>query len=112
MQDKRIRLERKNAQSVSELMHEYIVEMKLSAGLNTRRIFEAWEQVSGAAQYTSRQFFRDGTLYVTLSSSVVRNSLSFRREDLIAGINKILEQDELFVKNDPRVQFVSKLVLR
>jgi len=112
IQDKEIRLARKKAQPVSELISDYIHEMKLSAGLNTRRIFEAWDAASGAAAYTTRRFFRDGKLYITLSSSVARNSLSFQKPLIMAKINQILQQDELFTKNDPRVQFVQEIILK
>ena len=72
-----VRITRKRALSMEELVPMYIKSMKLSAGLNTHRIFAAWDEASGAAQYTLKRFFRDGKLYITLNSSVVRNHLSF-----------------------------------
>ena len=110
--EKQVRLARKKAQPISEVFSEYIAQMKLASGLNTRRIFEAWDQASGAAAYTTRRYFRDGTLYITLSSSVVCNALSFQKDLLIQQINRILEQDELFTRDDPRVKYVTALKLR
>ena len=106
------RIERKTALSMKEVIDMYIKSMKISAGLNTQRIFSAWDEASGAAQYTVRRFFRDGTLYITLSSSVVRNQLGFQNALLVEKINAILDGDELFTKDDPKVSFVQKLVLK
>lgn len=97
---------------MDELVQLFIKSMKLSAGLNTRRIFEAWDQASGASRYTLRRYFRDGKLYVTLSSSMVRNQLGFQKEALKDRINEILRGDELFVKDDPLVNHVEELILK
>ena len=107
-----IRLSRKNAVTLEEAMSEFIREMKLASGLNTRRVFAAWDAVSGASSHTLKQFFRDGTLYVTLSSAIWRRELSLRKASLIAGINDFLAADELFVKDDPKVAGVKEIIFR
>ena len=107
-----VRLARKKALSMEEVISQYIKEMKLSSGLNTQRIFSAWDDASGAAQFTLKKFFRDGKLYITLSSSVVRNQLSFQKDALVEKINGILQKDELFIKDDERVSFVKELILK
>ena len=107
-----VRITRKRAMLMEELIPMYIKSMKLSTGLNTHRIFAAWDEASGAAQYTLKRFFRDGKLYITLSSSVVRNHLSFQNAELVERINQILSRDELFVRDDPRVSFVRELILK
>ena len=97
---------------MEELVQTFIKSMKLSAGLNTRRIFEAWDQASGASRYTLRRYFRDGKLHITLNSSMVRNQLSFQKAALIERINGILREDELFQKDDPQVKYVEELILK
>ena len=47
-----VRITRKRAMSMEELIPMYIKSMKLSTGLNTHRIFAAWDEASGAAQYS------------------------------------------------------------
>ena len=106
------RLARKEAVPMERLVEEYIREMKLAAGLNTQRIFAAWDAVSNASAYTLRRFFRDGTLYITLSSSVFRREMTFRKEMLIAQINAWLDQDPLFVKDDPKVGKVQQIIFK
>ena len=105
-------IHRKEPVAMDELVQMFIKSMKLSAGLNTHRIFAAWDEASGAAGYTLKRFFRDGKLYITLNSSVVRNHLSFQSAELVDRINLILSRDELFVKDDPRVSFVRELILK
>ena len=90
------RVARKTAVPLEELIQEFIQASRLTPGLNTRRIFAAWDAASGAGRYTVRRFFRDGKLYITVDSSVVRSQLSFQRDALIAKINALLAQDELY----------------
>ena len=107
-----VRMARKKALSMDEVVSMYIKSMKLTSGLNTHRIFAAWDEASGAAPYTLKRFFRDGRLYITLSSSVVRNQLSFQAEALVEKMNSILAGDGLFTKDDPRVSYVKELILK
>lgn len=97
---------------MEELVHDFIRSMKLSAGLNTRRIFAAWDEASGAARFTLRRYFRDGKLTVTLNSSMVRGQLMLQRVALVERMNEILREDELFLKEDPRVRYVEELILK
>ena len=93
-------------------IHGEAVGAKLTSGLNTQRIFAAWDAASGAGRYTVRRFFRDGRLYITVDSSVVRSQLSFQRDTLIEKINALLAQDELFTRDDARVGIVKELILK
>ena len=106
------RVARKTAVPLSDLIREYIQASKLTAGLNTQRIFAAWDAASGAGRYTVRRYFRDGKLYITVDSSVVRSQLSFQRDTLIEKINALLAQDELFTRDDARVGIVKELILK
>lgn len=103
---------RKQALPMSELVDMYIRSMKLAAGLNTRCIFSAWDEVSQASAYTIRRFFRDGVLYITLNSSMARTHLEMQKDQIRDEINKRLLEDSLFVQDDPRVGFVKKIILK
>ena len=105
-------IHRKDPVAMEELVQMFIKSMKLSAGLNTRRIFEAWDDVSGAARHTLRRYFRDGKLYITLDSSMVRIQLGYRKAELVDGINARLSEDDLFQKDDPQVKKVEELILK
>lgn len=97
---------------MDKVVQEFIKSMKLAAGLNTQRIFAAWDACSGAGPYTLKRFFRGGKLYITLSSSVIRNQLYFQRAVLIEKMNAYLSQDSLFTADNKSVGFITELILR
>ncbi|MBQ4389823.1 MAG: DUF721 domain-containing protein [Bacteroidales bacterium] len=107
-----VRIHRKEPMGMDALVKEYIKSMKLSAGLNTQRIFAAWDACSGAAPFTLKRFFRGGKLYITLSSSVIRNQLYFQKAELMEKMNAFLSKDELFTQDDRTVSFIEELILR
>ena len=97
---------------MEQVVDEFIKSAKLASGLNTQRIFAAWDDCSGAGPFTLKRYFRAGTLYITLNSSVVRNQLYFQKEALIAKMNALLAEDPLFTSDNRSVGYVRELVLR
>lgn len=91
-----VRIQRREPHSMDQLVRAWVKSMQLTPALNSQRIFAAWDAVSGAGPFTLRRFFRDGTLYITVDSSVVRNQLWFQRADLVVRINAFLAKDELY----------------
>ena len=106
------RIKRKNALPLSTAIREYLEQSRLSSGLNTRRIFAAWDEASGAGPQTLKRFYRGGKLYITLSSAVVRSKLTPQRNALIDKMNDILSRDELFMREDPSVGWIEELILK
>ena len=106
------RIKRKTAMPLASAIREYLSDSRLSAGLNTRRIFAAWDAASGAGPYTLKRFFRNGKLYITLNSAVVRSQLHPRRLELTDKINEILSRDEFFLREDSAVSWVEELILK
>lgn len=106
------RIGRKDAQGMEELIRLYIREMKLSSGFNRQRVFEAWDAVSGASRYTIDRFFRDGMLYCTISSSVVRNQLYFQRDVLVLQMNEYLDKDGMYVRDGKEGPVIRNLILK
>ena len=107
-----IRIHRKEALGMDQLVKEYIKSMKLAAGLNTQRIFAAWDACSGAGPFTLKRFFRDGRLYITLNSSVIRNQLYFQKAELVEKMNQYLSKDELFTSDNRTVGYIRELILK
>ena len=103
---------RKEALGMDEIVPMYIRAMKLSAGLNTQRVFAAWDEVSGVKDFTLRKFYRDGKLYVTLSSSMVRSHIEFQKDAVLSAMNEFLRKDGLFVKDYEKVGFVKEIILK
>ena len=105
-------IRRKEAVGMEALIADYIKEMKLEAGLNRQRVFEAWDTVSGAAAYTVDRFYRDGVLYCTIGSSVVRNQLYFQRNILMERMNRYLESDGGIISDMKGERPVRNLILK
>ena len=94
------RFRRKEPVGMEQLVQEFIREMKIASGVNRQRATEAWNMVSGASAYTLGVSLDKGILYVTLSSSLVRNQLYFQRDVLVKKVNEFLQNDSLFVKGE------------
>ena len=105
-------IRRKEALTMEEVIGEYIKSAKIASGLNTQRIFAAWDACSGAGPFTLKRYFRSGTLYITLNSSVIRNQLSFQKAALIEKMNAALSEDRLFTQDNRTVGYVRELVLK
>lgn len=107
-----VQIHRKEAIGMDKVVEEFIKSMKLSAGLNTQRVFAAWDACSGAGPFTIKRFYRGGKLYITLKSSVIRNQLYFQKDALIEKMNAFLSEDTLFTADNRTVSFIQELILK
>ncbi|MBR3074330.1 MAG: DUF721 domain-containing protein [Bacteroidales bacterium] len=106
------RIKRKNAIPLSSAIRDYLKEAHLTSGINTRCIFAAWDEVSGTAPFTIKRFYRNGKLYITFNSSVVRDQMKPRKELLIEKINDRLAKDPFFSTDEHYVSWVEDIVLK
>ena len=88
------RIRKKEAEAIGDILKNMLVSSGLGMSHNTRRIYKAWDDASGAAGYTSGRFLKDGILYITLSSSVVRSQLMFQKDFILMKINELLKESE------------------
>lgn len=91
-------MRKKNDQSISEVLQEFIRENKLKPQLNESRIKTLWEQLMGKtiSTYTSNISVRKGTLYLTILSAPLKQELSFAKDKIRNMLNEHLGED--FVK--------------
>ena len=99
-----VQIHRKEAVGMDKIVADYIKSMKIAAGLNTQRVFAAWDACSGAGPCTLRRYYRN--------SSVVRSQLFLQRDLLIEKMNAFLAQDELFTDDNRTVGFIQELILK
>ncbi len=95
------RISRKTALPLVEVFKQMIVEGGARATFNSHRIFSAWDEVSAAGPYTIKRFFRDGKLYITLSSSVICMQLRMQKDVLRDKINARIQSDKLYIGEAP-----------
>ena len=88
-------MKRENTQLIKDVLQEFIKEERLEDGLQRVRISGAWDLVVGdaGARATTSKFFRDGILYCTINSSIIRTQLYYRKEEIVLMINKMLNDN-------------------
>ncbi|MBW2961158.1 DUF721 domain-containing protein [Mesonia aestuariivivens] len=90
-------------QSISDVLKNFVDKNRLQKGLDRINVKEVWQSEMGPAinKYTTSIQLNNDTLYVELSSSVLREELSYGKEKIIKRMNEELGKD-----------LVKKLVLR
>ena len=76
--------------SLFDVLSEYKKEMGIESKLKEVDIVNSWEGIAGRAiaARTNNIYIKNGVLYISLSSSVVRNELLMMRETIVARINE------------------------
>jgi len=92
-------MQRKNTQSIGEVLKEYIDSMSIGKKLKESRIDSQWEKILGknAASLTRKIIIKNKVLYVYLDSPALRNELLMMREKVIQRINEEAGE-ELIIK--------------
>jgi hypothetical protein len=86
---------KKNENPLPGVLQEFIRINRLQDGIDRVNARNAWESLmgNGVNKYTSRVDLKDGTLYVSLSSSVLREELSLGKSKIIAMLNEELGRE-------------------
>ena len=77
-------------QSISEIISALMKNNGHEEKLAEVRIIRSWEEVLGktVSRYTKNLYIKDRTLFVSMSSSIVRNEIMFMRDELIKRLNE------------------------
>ena len=89
--------------SISDALKEFVEKNKLEKGLNKVNVADAWVKLmgNGVNNYTASVNLECETLYVQLTSSVLREELSYGKQKIIDMLNEELGKE-----------IIKKLVLR
>jgi Dna[CI] antecedent, DciA len=84
-----------NQSTVGDVLKQIIQVNKLQPGIDQIDVKEAWQNLmgNGVNSYTKNVALRGNTLYVELSSSVLREELSHGKSKIIAMINEELQRE-------------------
>lgn len=82
-------MRRTNSEAVGDLIRQYLRQQGLESPLNEYRLIAGWEHVMGPiiSRYTKEVIIRNQTLYVQLTSPVIRQELHMQRRELTARLN-------------------------
>ncbi len=84
-----------NQSTVGDVLKQIIQVNKLQPGMDQIDVKEAWQHLmgNGVNSYTKNVALRGSTLYVELTSSVLREELSHGKSKIIAMINEELQRE-------------------
>jgi hypothetical protein len=84
-----------NENTVGDVLKFIIKENRLQSGMDQISVKEAWQSLmgNGVNSYTRNVVLKGATLYVELTSAVLREELSFGKDKIIAMLNEELRRD-------------------
>ncbi|WP_394758186.1 DUF721 domain-containing protein [Flavobacterium sp.] len=84
-----------NQSVVGDILNQIIKTNKLESGLNQVSVIDAWKNLmgNGVNNYTRSVALRNSVLYVELTSSVLREELSYGKDKIIKMINEELGKE-------------------
>ena len=82
-------------QSMQDLLKSFVETNNLQSGLDKVNVREAWANLmgNGVNNYTTNIVLKGEILYVQLSSSVLREELSYGKDKIIKMLNESLRKD-------------------
>jgi hypothetical protein len=80
---------------IADVLQQFITQNKLEAGMDFVNVRDAWKNLmgNGVNNYTTEIQLKGSTLYVALSSAVLREELSYGKDKIIKMINEELRKD-------------------
>ncbi len=84
-----------NESSISEVLQQFVQQNKLESGMDKIDVEQAWKSLmgNGVNSYTQEVLLKGSTLYVKLTSAVLREELSYGKQKIIAILNEELRKD-------------------
>lgn len=84
-----------NESPIGDILKEIIQTNKLQPGMDQIDVKEAWRKLmgNGVNSYTKNVLLKGTTLYVELTSSVLREELNHGKSKIITMINEELRRD-------------------
>ncbi len=84
-----------NQSSIGEVLQQIIQVNKLQSGMDQVSVKDAWVSLmgNGVNSYTRNVVLKGSTLYVELTSAVLREELTHGKSKIIAMINEELKRD-------------------
>ncbi len=84
-----------NESTISEVLQTFIEKNKLQHGMDKIDVEQAWKDLmgNGVNNYTKEVILKGSTLYVSLTSAVLREELAYGKQKIITMINEELRKD-------------------
>jgi len=83
-------MRKSQVRKIDAVIKEFLGEINIDKKLREVSLVSQWESLMGkmVASRTEKISLRNGTLYITLSSPVLKNELMMMRQDIIEKLNE------------------------
>ncbi len=84
-----------NESSISDVLQQFIQQNRLEAGMDKIDVEQAWKNLlgNGVNSYTQEVILKGSTLYVKLTSAVLREELGYGKQKIITMLNEELRKE-------------------
>lgn len=84
-----------DSEPISDVLKGFIEANNLQKGMDAVNVRDAWKSLMGPGvnNYTNEIMLKNGTLYVQLTSAVLREELSYGRAKIVTMINEELGRE-------------------
>lgn len=81
--------------SLADVLKEFIEANRLQPGMDKINVRDAWKNLmgNGVNNYTREIMLKGSTLYVELTSAVLREELSYGKDKIVKMINEELKRE-------------------
>lgn len=82
-------MRRSEAEQLGDIVRLFMRQEGLETPYNQYRLIQSWEKVmgEGIARYTGEKFIKNQTLFIKITSPVVRNDLFMARQSIVKKLN-------------------------
>lgn len=90
-------MKREETKHIGDHLKQFLDSYGLTEGVKTVDIYNALDNVIGAinSRYVTKREFFNGKLYCTISSSVVKTTLTHSRNSIVKSINENLGEQRV-----------------
>lgn len=83
-------MKKSNLIKLGDAISQLFKQEKLDVRLSQFSIRNSWKEITGPmiAKNTTAIHFSDKTIFISLANAALKHELSFRKEELLANINK------------------------
>lgn len=84
-----------NEGSIADVLKQFIEKNNLQSGMDKIDVQDAWKSLmgNGVNSYTKEVVLKGTTLYVSLTSAVLREELSYGKQKIVKMINEELGKE-------------------
>jgi len=84
-------MRKSQTQKIGKVIDDYLGETNLNRKLKEFRLVSGWESIMGktVSSRTKQIQIRDKVLYISVTSSVLKNELNMMRNDIVCKMNEL-----------------------